>query len=158
MASTQKIVPFLWFNDNAEEAIAFYSSVFKENAKMENISRTPEGKFLCAHFFLNGQEFMALNGGPIYSFTPAISFFVGCQTQEEIDYYWDKFADGGKPLNCGWINDKFGVCWQIVPTELGTLMNDKDPEKAKRVGEAMRKMIKLDINALKRAKEGEPSL
>jgi predicted 3-demethylubiquinone-9 3-methyltransferase (glyoxalase superfamily) len=155
----QKITPFLWFNNNAEEAVNFYTSVFK-NAKVGKIARYgeagpgPKGSVMTAQFELEGQQFMALNGGPVYKITPAISFVVNCETQEEVDHYWSKLTEGGKEIQCGWLTDKFGVSWQIVPTILGQLLSDKDPEKSKRVMQAMLKMIKLDIDQLKRASEG----
>jgi predicted 3-demethylubiquinone-9 3-methyltransferase (glyoxalase superfamily) len=152
----QKITPFLWFNDNAEEAVAFYTSVFKDG----NIEDTllngesgpgPEGSVLTSSFKLNGQEFTAINGGPMYKFTEAISFVVHCDKQEEVDYYWDKLSAGGKLQACGWLKDKFGLSWQIVPDILPKLLMDKDRAKAKRVMDAMMKMIKLDIKGLKDA-------
>jgi predicted 3-demethylubiquinone-9 3-methyltransferase (glyoxalase superfamily) len=156
----QKITPFLWFDDNLEEAINFYTSVFK-NSKIVNSSRLPgatagsKGKILTATFQLEGQEFMGLNGGPHHSFTDATSFFVKCDTQQEIDYYWDKLtADGGKEVQCGWLKDKFGLSWQIVPSTLGSLLSNPDPAKAQRAMQAMMKMVKLDIAALKAAAEG----
>ena len=152
----QKINPFLWFNDNAEEAVNFYVSIFK-NSKVLSVSRYgdagpgPKGTVMVASFELDGQKFMALNGGPIYSFTPAISFLVNCETQQEVDTLWEKLSAGAQSLQCGWIKDKFGVSWQIVPTILGELMGDKDPEVSKRVMQAMLQMTKLDIEGLRRA-------
>lgn len=154
-----KITPSLWFNDNAEEAINFYTSVFK-NAKVLSVSRytdagpLPAGTFLTGVFQLEGQEFMAINGGPYFTFNPAISFAVDCKTQEEVDYFWDKLSEGGATDQCGWLRDKFGVSWQIIPSILGELMQDKDRAKAARVTEAMLKMTKLDIAALKKAYDG----
>jgi predicted 3-demethylubiquinone-9 3-methyltransferase (glyoxalase superfamily) len=154
----QKITPFLWFNDNAEEAIHFYTSIFK-NSKIVSISRYgeagpgPEGTVMSATFELEGQEFMALNGGPHFTFTPAISLFVNCETQEEVDDLWEKFSEGGKSQNCGWIKDKYGLSWQIIPSALGEMLNDKDAEKSKKAMEAMLKMDKIDIKALKQAYE-----
>jgi len=156
----QKITPFLWFNNKAEEAMNFYLSVFKE-AKVVNISRYGEagpgkkGSVMTATFQLFGQEFIALNGGPQFAFSPAISFFVKCQTQDEVDDYWEKLSNGGEIHECGWVTDKFGVTWQIVPTALGEMLRDKDPEKSQRVMKAMFKMKKLDIAGLKRAYEQE---
>jgi predicted 3-demethylubiquinone-9 3-methyltransferase (glyoxalase superfamily) len=157
----RKITPFLWFDGRAEEAMNFYLSIFK-NSKAVSISRCgeggpgPRGSVMSATFELEGQTFIALNGGPHYQFTPAISFFVNCQTQEEVDHYWDKLLeDGGKPLQCGWLTDKFGLTWQIVPTALGDMLASKDGEKSKRVMQAMMQMVKLDIATLKRAYEGE---
>jgi predicted 3-demethylubiquinone-9 3-methyltransferase (glyoxalase superfamily) len=157
-ANMQKITPFLWFDDQAEEAMNFYVSVFK-NSKIVSVSRygeggpRPKGMVMIATFQLNGQEFMALNGGPEFKFTEAISLFVDCKTQEEVDYLWEKLSDGGEKGQCGWLKDKYGLSWQIVPSALGELMNDKDSEKSKRVMEAMLKMTKIDIAELKRAYE-----
>ncbi len=154
----QKITPFLWFDTNAEEAMNFYTSLFK-NSKIVSVSRYGEGgpgqagSVMTATFTLNGQEFMALNGGPHFKFTEAISFFVNCETQEEVDELWEKLSEGGEKGQCGWLKDKFGVSWQIVPTALGELLGDKDPEKAKRVLEAMLQMHKIDIEKLKQAYE-----
>jgi predicted 3-demethylubiquinone-9 3-methyltransferase (glyoxalase superfamily) len=154
----QKIAPFLWFDNNAEEAIHFYTSIFK-NSKIGNISRYgdagpgPKGTVMVGTFQLDGQEFMALNGGPQFTFSPAISFLVNCETQQEVDELWDKLSEGGRKDQCGWLQDKFGVSWQIVPTILGKLMGDKDPEKSKRVMQAMLQMTKLDIEGLKKAYE-----
>jgi predicted 3-demethylubiquinone-9 3-methyltransferase (glyoxalase superfamily) len=151
--STGKITPFLWFNDNAEEAIAFYISVFK-NSKIKSTSRwgeggpVPRGTLMTATFILDGQQFMALNAGPMFSFTPAISFYVNCTTQKEVDTLWEKLSDGGMKERCGWLKDKFGLSWQIIPSALGKLMNDKDPRRAKRVMEAMLKMDKIEIKLL----------
>lgn len=156
----QKITPFLWFDGRAEEAANFYTSVFK-NSKIGTVSRYgeggpgPKGSVMSATFQLEGQEFIALNGGPHYSFTPAISFFIHCETQEEVDHYWDKLSDGGRTVQCGWLQDKFGLSWQVIPTILFKLLNDKDPAKSKRVMQAMLKMIKLDIQGLKDAYEGK---
>ena len=150
----QKITPFLWFNDNAEEAIEFYMSVF-ENGSLGTVSRYgeagpgPKGKLMTASFKLNGQEFVALNGGPQFTFTEAVSFVVNCEAQEEIDHYWDKLSEGGQTQMCGWLKDKFGLSWQIVPTILGKLLKGDDREKSKRVMNAMLKMKKLDIKTLK---------
>jgi predicted 3-demethylubiquinone-9 3-methyltransferase (glyoxalase superfamily) len=151
-----KITPFLWFDDQAEEAMNFYTAIFK-NSKIGTVSRYgddvpgPKGKVLTATFQLDGQEFMALNGGPEFKFTEAISFFVNCETQAEVDDLWEKLSAGGKPDRCGWLKDKFGVSWQIVPTILGELLGDPDPEKAGRVMHAMLQMDKLDIAKLKQA-------
>ncbi len=156
----QKVAPCLWFDDNAEEAMGFYMSVFK-GGKVVNAMRYgdagpgPKGSLLAATFEIEGQEFMVLNGGPHYQFTPAISLFVKCTTQAEIDDYWEKLlAGGGKPMQCGWITDKYGVSWQIVPTALGEMLQDKDAAKADRVMRAMLQMVKLDIAALKKAYAG----
>ncbi len=142
----QKIRPFLWFNDKAEEAARFYVSLFK-NSKV--ISANP----MFVIFQLEGQEFYALNGGPKFKFTEAISFFVDCETQEEVDRLWEKLSEGGNKGQCGWLKDKYGVSWQIIPTILSKLLQDKDPLKSKRVMEAMLKMTKIDIKTLKKAYE-----
>jgi predicted 3-demethylubiquinone-9 3-methyltransferase (glyoxalase superfamily) len=153
----QKITPFLWFNNNAEEAVKFYTSVFK-NSKIGKISRYPEGTpgpagtVMTAEFEIEGQKFIALNGGPIFKFTEAISFVVNCDTQKELDEYWQQLtADGGQEIECGWLKDKFGLSWQIVPSILGELMSGNDPKKSERVMAALLKMKKLDIEGLKRA-------
>ena len=153
----QKITPFLWFNGNAEEAMNFYVSIFK-NSKVGTVTRYgeggpgPRGSVMTATFQLEGQEFMALNGGPMYTFSPAISFFVSCQTQPEVDELWEKLlAGGGEKSRCGWLKDKFGVSWQIIPTALGQLLGDKDPVKARNVMQAMLQMDKIDIERLKQA-------
>jgi len=154
----QKITPFLWFNANAEEALNFYSSIFK-NSKILSISRygegapVPEGTVMTATFELDGQVFMALNGGPEYKFNEAISLFVNCEGQEEIDHYWEKLSSGGKKGQCGWLKDKFGLSWQIVPNALGEMLGDKDPEKSNRVMQAMLQMSKLDIKILEQARD-----
>ena len=156
----QKITPFLWFNDNAEEAVNFYTSVFK-NSKIGDVSHYgdagpgPKGTVMVVTFELDGQEFMALNGGPQFKFTEAISFTVNCETQEEVDEYWEKLSADGEKSRCGWLKDKYGLSWQIVPTILGKLMRDKDSEKSKRVMMAMLQMDKLDIKRLKQAYEQE---
>ena len=152
----QKISPFLWFDGNAEEAANFYVSIFK-NSKILNISRYgdsgpgPKGSVMVVKFQLNGQEFLALNGGPTFKFTEAISFLVNCETQQEVDELWEKLTAGGKEIQCGWLKDKYGLAWQIVPTILGELMTDKDSKKAARVMQAMMQMIKIDINKLQQA-------
>jgi predicted 3-demethylubiquinone-9 3-methyltransferase (glyoxalase superfamily) len=154
----QKITPFLWFNDQAEQAVNFYTSIFK-NSKIGSITRYGDagpgqkGKVMSATFQLGGQEFMALNGGPVFSFSPAISFFVNCRTQEEVDEYWEKLSEDGEKQKCGWLKDKFGVSWQIVPTALGELLNDKDAKKSQNVMQAMLMMDKIDIKGLKLAYE-----
>ncbi len=155
----QKITPFLWFEDNAEEAVNFYTSIFK-NSKIVSMNRLPEGtpgpagKVMTATFQLEGQEFMALNGGPAgFKFNESISFFVTCETQAEVDYFWDKLSAGGEPSQCGWLKDKFGVSWQIVPTALGQLLGDPDPQKSQRVMQAMLKMTKINVAELRRAYE-----
>jgi predicted 3-demethylubiquinone-9 3-methyltransferase (glyoxalase superfamily) len=152
----QKITPFLWFNDRAEEAANFYVSIFR-NSKVVRISRNgeggpgPKGSVMSTTFQLDGQEFYALNGGPMFTFTPAISFFIHCETQEEIDDFWEKLSAGGKQERCGWLKDKFGVSWQVVPSILGKLLQDPDPSKSKRVMTAMLAMNKLDIKGLQQA-------
>jgi predicted 3-demethylubiquinone-9 3-methyltransferase (glyoxalase superfamily) len=151
--SMQKITPFLWFNDNAEEAMNFYCSVFK-NAKAGKVSRQGD-KVMSATFELEGQEFFALNGGPQFPFTEAVSFFVKCETQAEVDYFWDKLlAGGGTPSRCGWLKDQFGLSWQIIPNRLGELLGDKDPQRAGRALQAMLKMDKIVIADLERAAKG----
>ena len=156
----QKITPFLWFDTQAEEAMNFYVSIFK-NSRVLGCSRYreagpgPAGTVMVATFELDGQEFTALNGGPQFKFTEAISFVVRCETQAEIDEMWEKLSEGGQTSQCGWLKDKFGLSWQVIPPMLSGLMQDKDPEKAKRVMQAMLKMTKIDIAALERAYEGE---
>lgn len=153
-----KITPFLWFDDNAEEAMNYYISIFK-NSKVVSLSRygegspRPAGTVMVATFELDGQELMALNGGPEYKFTEAISLFVTCETQEEVDWYWNQLSSGGEEGPCGWLKDKFGLSWQIVPKALGELLGDPDPAKAQRVMRAMLQMKKIDIASLKRASE-----
>ena len=152
----QKITPFLWFDGKAEEAMRFYVSIFK-NSKVGAITRYgdagpgPKGTVMVVTFQLDGQEFIALNGGPPFTFSPAISFVVNCETQEEVDAFWEKLAEGGEKLQCGWLRDKYGLSWQIVPTVLGEMMQDKDVEKSQRVMKAMLQMTKLDIKRLKQA-------
>jgi len=154
-----KITPFLWFDNNAEEAAQFYTSIFK-NSKILQTSRYgedgpgPKGTVMTIRFELNGQEFIALNGGPHFKFNEAVSFVVNCETQQEVDEYWKKLTAGGKEVQCGWLTDKYGLSWQITPTILGQLIADKDPEKARRVMQAMMKMVKIDIEALKKAYQG----
>lgn len=152
----QKITPFLWFDGKAEEAMLFYVSIFK-NSKIGAITRYgdagpgPKGTVMVVTFQLEGQEFIALNGGPQFTFSPAISFVVNCETQEEVDAFWEKLSEGGEKLPCGWLRDKYGLSWQIVPTVLGEMMQDKDAEKSQRVMKAMLQMTKLDIKRLKQA-------
>jgi len=151
----QKIIPFLWFNDNLEEAMDFYASIFK-NSKIGNVTRYeggpgPKGTVMSATFELEGQEFYALNGGPMFKFTEAISFFVNCETQQEVDELWDKLSEGGEKSRCGWLKDKFGLSWQVIPTTLGKMLGDKDPEKSKRVMQAMMQMSKIEIATLQQA-------
>ena len=154
----QKITPFLWFDREAEDAARFYVSIF-ENSEVESITRYgeegpgPEGTVMTVGFRLGGQEFVALNGGPEFKFTEAVSFVVNCETQEEVDELWEKLSEGGEEGQCGWLKDRYGLSWQITPTILLEMLQDKDPEKAKRVMEAMLQMGKIDINTLKRAHE-----
>jgi len=155
-----KITPFLWFNNQAEEAMNFYISIFK-NSKVVNVSRygkggpNPEGMLFTATFQLDGQEFTALNGGPQFPFTEAISLFVNCKDQQEVDELWEKLSEGGEKGQCGWLKDRYGLSWQIVPTVLLELMQDKDKDKANRVREAMLQMHKIDIKTLEQAYEGK---
>lgn len=158
----QKITPFLWFDDKAEEAANLYVSVFK-NSSIDGITRydeagsaaagRPKGTVMTVEFTLDGQEFVALNGGPHFKFTEAVSFVVNCETQEEVDEFWNKLSKGGAESQCGWLKDRYGLSWQIVPTILGEMFKDKDPEKSKRVMKAMLQMRKLDIATLKQAYE-----
>jgi predicted 3-demethylubiquinone-9 3-methyltransferase (glyoxalase superfamily) len=155
----QKISPFLWFDNQAEEAMNHYVSIFK-NSKAGSITRFgdagpgPKGSVMTASFELEGQQFTALNGGPKFKFTEAISFLVRCETQEEVDRLWDKLSEGGQTQQCGWLKDKFGLSWQIVPSVLIEMMKDPDPQKSQRVMEAMLQMTKIDIARLKQAYEG----
>ena len=153
----QKITPFLWFDNQAEEAMRFYTSVFK-NSKAGKVTYygdgapMPKGTVMTASFELEGTEFTALNGGPIFKFTEAVSFWIACKNQEEVDYYWEKLiAGGGEPSQCGWLKDKFGLSWQVVPTVLIELLNDRDRAKANRVMQAMLTMKKIDIKKLQEA-------
>lgn len=157
MPGLQKITPFLWFDTHAEEAANYYTSIFK-NSKILSVSRYgdagpgPKGSVMTVSFQIEGQEFVALNGGPLFKFTEAVSFLVNCETQQEVDEYWNKLiAGGGEESMCGWLKDKFGLSWQIVPTALLRMLQDKDPAKAKRVMEAMLQMKKIDIAVLERA-------
>lgn len=151
----QKITPFLWFNDNAEEAVNFYTSVFK-NSKILGVSRYgeagpgPKGSIMTISFELNGQQFLALNGGPQFSFTEAISFVINCDTQQEIDEYWEKLSEGGEKQACGWLKDKFGLSWQVVTPILGELLS-KESEKSEKVMQAMLNMTKIEIATLQKA-------
>ena len=159
----QKIAPFLWFDNHAEDAVKFYVSIFR-NSKIGSITRydeeaakaagRPKGSVMTVAFDLDGQDFTALNGGPLFKFTEAISLVVNCQTQEEVDHFWEKLSAGGEEVQCGWLKDRFGVSWQVVPTVLVEMLQDKDPEKSKRVMAAMLKMKKIDIEPLKKAYEG----
>lgn len=151
----KKITPFLWFDNQAEEAMNFYASVFK-NSKIGDIQRGPDGKVMSVTFELEGQKFMALNAGPQFKFNEAISFFVNCQSQAEVDELWEKLtADGGEESMCGWLKDKYGLSWQIIPSTLGEMLNDPDPEKSQRVMQAMLQMRKIDVEGLKQAYEGQ---
>lgn len=152
----QKIHPFLWFDNQAEEAAKFYTSIFP-NSTINGMARNteggpgPTGSVLTVGFTLDGVHFTALNGGPLFKFTEAVSFVVDCDTQEEVDHYWDKLVEGGQPSQCGWLKDKFGLSWQIVPKVLPQLLASPDKAKAARVMQAMMKMVKLDIKALQEA-------
>lgn len=160
----QKIIPFLWFDGNAEEAVNFYVSIFKDS-KIVNVARygeavakaagRPEGTVMTIVFRLEGQEFIALNGGPVFTFSPAISLLVNCETQEEVDELWEKLSEGGEIEQCGWLRDKYGVSWQIIPTLLVDLLQGKHAEKAERVMNAMLQMNKIDIQGLKQAYQQE---
>jgi predicted 3-demethylubiquinone-9 3-methyltransferase (glyoxalase superfamily) len=150
----QKITPFLWFDNQAEEAMNFYVSIFK-NSKIVSVTPGPNGTIISGTFQLEGQEFMALNAGPQFKFTEAISFFVDCKSQAEVDELWEKLTEGGEESRCGWLKDKYGLSWQIIPRALGEMLGDKDPEKADRVLQAMLKMNKIDIKGLKQAYEQE---
>ncbi|HUQ49581.1 MAG TPA: VOC family protein [Terriglobales bacterium] len=156
----QKITPFLWFNDQAEEAMNLYVFIFK-NSKVVSVTRYgdagpgPKGTVMSATFQLEGQDFYALNGGPHFSFTPAISLFVSCETQEEVDELWEKLAAGGSKERCGWLKDKYGLSWQIIPTVLGKMLADREPEKSQRVMQAMMQMDKIDIKRLQDAYDGK---
>ncbi len=146
------ITPFLWFDNNLEEAVNHYASIFKD-AKILNIARA-EGRVLTITFELNGQRFVGLNGGPHFKFTEAVSFMVSCDTQEEVDRYWEKLSEGGLQGQCGWLKDKFGLSWQIVPKVLGELLSDQDPQKSRAVMQSMLKMKKIVIADLQKAREG----
>jgi len=159
----QSITPFLWFDQQAEEAATFYVSIFKDS-RITSVARyddagakasgRPKGSVMTVAFELDGQQFTALNGGPLFKFTEAMSLVVNCQTQEEVDHFWEKLSAGGQEVQCGWLKDRFGVSWQVVPTVLMEMLQDKDPEKSKRVTAAMLKMTKLSIERLKHAYEG----
>lgn len=155
----QKVTPFLWFDGKAEEAMRFYTSVFPDS-KAGTVTRYgeagpgPKGSVMTATFTLFGQEFIALNGGPLFAFTPAVSFVVNCDTQREVDHYWEKLSAGGKTQQCGWLTDRFGLSWQIVPTAMGRLMEGGDAARSNRVMKAMLGMTKLDLAALEKAYQG----
>jgi predicted 3-demethylubiquinone-9 3-methyltransferase (glyoxalase superfamily) len=156
----QRITPCLWFDDQAEEAVSFYTSIFP-NSKILNIARygeegskvsgQPKGSVMTIKFVLDGQEYIALNGGPIFKFTEAISLTVNCESQKEVDYYWSKLLEGGEESQCGWLKDKYGLSWQIVPVALSQMLQDPDPNKTERVMKALLQMKKLELNLLKRA-------
>ena len=155
----QRIMPCLWFDGRAEEAMEFYTSVFKGSkaGKVTHYGEAGPGKpgsVMTVAFEIEGMEFMGINGGPQFQFSPAISFVIHCKTQKKVDYYWDRLLEGGAPQQCGWITDKFGVSWQIVPTILPKLLKDKNPERSQRVMAAMLTMVKLDVKALKDAAKG----
>jgi predicted 3-demethylubiquinone-9 3-methyltransferase (glyoxalase superfamily) len=156
----KRIVPCLWFDRKAEEAARFYTSILKKKSKIGKISRygegapLPKGTVLTVAFTLLGQEFLALNGGPQYKFTPALSLILECETQEEIDVLWDKLTEGGKEVQCGWLEDRYGLSWQIVPATIGKMITDKDPAKSARVLNAVMGMVKLDLKALEKAYRG----
>jgi predicted 3-demethylubiquinone-9 3-methyltransferase (glyoxalase superfamily) len=147
-----KVTPFLWFDNNAEEAINLYVSIIP-NSRIVSVSPGPDGAFMSGTFVLDGREFMALNGGPHYKFTEAVSMFVDCETQAEVDALWDKLSEGGEVQQCGWLKDKFGLSWQIIPRVLGEMLGDADRARAGRVMQAMLQMKKIDIAGLKRAYE-----
>jgi predicted 3-demethylubiquinone-9 3-methyltransferase (glyoxalase superfamily) len=156
----KKIIPFLWFDDNAEEAANFYVSIFR-NSKLLSTNYYPkesggkDGKVMTVKFELDGEEFVALNGGPHFTFTEAISFWVKCDTQDEIDYFWEKLSEGGKTSECGWLKDKYGLSWQIVPSSIEQLISDEDPARKDRVMKAVWQMQKLDLRTLEKAYRGE---
>ena len=154
--SAQRITPFLWFNGNVEEGVNFYTSVFKDSriSNVRHLDAGGNGKITVASFILNGVEFMILDGGPAFTFNESISFYVKCETQDEVDYYWEELSKGGQKSQCGWLKDKFGVSWQIVPNAIERLMYDSDPAKSKRVMAAMMKMSKMIIADLEKAYNG----
>ncbi|HEX5053250.1 MAG TPA: VOC family protein [Planctomycetota bacterium] len=159
MSKKQKITTFLWFDDDAEAAVHFYVSVFKDSKVLSETrwgegGPVPKGTLMTATFELAGQRFMALNGGPMYHFTEAVSLFVDCENQREVDELWQKLSAGGEPGHCGWLKDRWGLSWQVIPTVLGEMLNDKDPAKSRRVGAAMMAMGKLDIAGLQKAYDG----
>ncbi|MFC5608221.1 VOC family protein [Variovorax soli] len=149
----QMITPFLWFDGNAQDAIDFYTSIFR-NARVTSLMPGPDGKMMGASFELEGQSFMALNGGPQFQFSPAISLYVHCESQEEVDHYWSRLGEGGSYQPCGWLQDKFGLSWQIIPGILSRMLGDKDRARAGRAMQAMMKMSKIDIAALQAAYDG----
>jgi predicted 3-demethylubiquinone-9 3-methyltransferase (glyoxalase superfamily) len=160
---TQRITPCLWFDNQAEEAANFYASIFKQSKigaitryddESSRVAGRPKGSVMTVEFELDGQKFTALNGGPLFKFTEAISFVVNCENQKEVNHFWDKLSAGGEEVQCGWLKDRFGVSWQVVPTVLVELLQDKDPERSRRVMSAMLKMKKLDVDALQKAHQG----
>ena len=163
MSKTQKITTFLWFDSQAEEAAKYYVSIFKDSRivgttrydeEASKVARRPKGSVMTVEFDLDGQRFTALNGGPLFKFTEAISLVVHCESQNEVDHFWEKLSAGGQEVQCGWLKDRFGVSWQVVPTALSEMLQDKDPEKSKRVMAAMLKMKKISIEGLKNAYKG----
>ncbi len=156
----QRIVPNLWFDTEAEEAASFYVSVFKGDSRIMNVSRYPEGSpgpagtVMTVEFQLDGQRFVAINGGPQFTFDEAVSFQIDCETQAEVDYYWDALTEGGSESQCGWCKDRYGLSWQVVPAGMDEVFNDPDPARAQRAMQAMLGMVKLDIGALRRAADG----
>jgi predicted 3-demethylubiquinone-9 3-methyltransferase (glyoxalase superfamily) len=158
----QKIIPNLWFDTDAEEAAAFYTSVFK-NSRIVNVAHyteagpRPAGTVMTVEFELDGQRFVGINGGPEFTFDEAVSFQITCEDQEEVDYYWDRLSEGGREVQCGWLRDRYGLAWQVVPTGMGELFNDPDPARAERAMKAMLGMVKLDIAALRNAADGVPA-
>lgn len=155
----KKIVPCLWFDSQAEEAVNFYTSIVRDSkictvARYTEAGPMPAGTVMTVIFELQGQEFMALNGGPVFQFTPAVSFVLHCEDQGEIDHYWDALSEGGAVERCGWLRDKYGVSWQVVPAIIGDLMGSGDPARSRRVMEAVLKMVKIDIAAMQKAYDG----
>jgi predicted 3-demethylubiquinone-9 3-methyltransferase (glyoxalase superfamily) len=159
----QKITPNLWFDTKAEEAANFYISVFRENSRVLNVSRYTDagpreaGTVMTVEFELHGQRFVGINGGPDFKFTEAVSFQINCETQEDVDYYWERLTDGGEESQCGWLKDRYGLSWQVVPTGMDELFSDPDPKRAERAMQAMFGMRKLDIGELRRAADGVPA-
>jgi predicted 3-demethylubiquinone-9 3-methyltransferase (glyoxalase superfamily) len=157
----QKITPNLWFDNEAEEAASFYTSVFK-NSRVLNVARyseagpRPAGTVMTVEWELDGQRFVGINGGPQFKFDEAVSFQIDCEDQDEVDYYWEKLTEGGEESQCGWLKDRFGLSWQVVPQGMGELFSDPDPQRAERAMKAMLQMRKLDIEELRRAADGEP--
>jgi len=158
----QRIVPNLWFDTEAEEAAAFYTSLF-DNSRIVNVSRYPEGSpgptgsVMTVEFELDGERFVGINGGPQFAFTEAVSFQITCEDQDEVDFYWGKLTEGGEEGQCGWLKDRYGLSWQVVPTGMDEIFSDPDPERAQRAMQAMLSMRKLDVEALRRAADGVPA-